>query len=335
MYIYKRRLSDRDQYILRISKRKGDKVLVRDIANLGTDPNSLRDKLLSLEDKYSSELKKSWRTLDKTMTYEHFLDKAKNSKIKFQDNISKEQLLEFTAATLHFNHQKKNLDAKTFEEFVDSYISEYSWHTASIEGNTIPLKDAEKFFTKNKTPKDATLDEVLDLRNNKEAFWYIFNNYETLKIDSELFKKIHSMLMRDIDLRLGFRTFDVRVMNSRFKSTPYQFIKKDVEDLINWFYENTSSLHPLKLALVFHHRFEQIHPFADGNGRTGRLLMNLILLQCSCPPIMIQRKNRDWYMKCLNKADIGDFRSDDLKHYEELFSYGLRELEKTYWKSFV
>ncbi|MFW5704238.1 MAG: Fic family protein [Nanoarchaeota archaeon] len=335
MYLYRKVSGDRITYYLRVSKRQGNKVVVKDIANLGTDPDKIMDNIGALDEKYSAQIRKSWRDLDRNVTIERFLKKARVSKLRQVKGLSKDDLVSVEACRLHFNDIFKKMDFKTREEFLDVFFSEYAWNTASIEGNTIPLKEAEKFFYENKASKNSSIEEVYDLRNNKEALKFIFENYDSLQISEGTMKKLHEILMRDVDKRLGFRTFDVRILNSRFKSSPYPYIGADVKDLLNWFNENENKLHPFVLAMIFHHRYEQIHPFADGNGRTGRLLINLILLKLGYMLLMIQRKNRTLYQDSLQKADSGFFKSETLDNYSELISYGVFELRQTYWKYFV
>jgi Fic family protein len=326
MYIYRKISGDKILYYLRISKREGNKVISRDIANLGTDPEKIKTLLLKLDKKYNKELKKSWRNLDKTIEHERYKSKICKKKIKLINEISKKQLIEIESSKEHFNHIKKKIDEKTYNEIIEIFINDYSWNTASIEGNTIPLKEAEDFFNENLTPK-ASLDEIYDLRNNKEALKYVFNNFEDFDLSHTNINSLHKILMKDIDKRIGYRKFDVRVVNSRFESSPNIFIKSDMDELLRWYANNEKVLHPFILALVFHHKFEKIHPFADGNGRTGRLLINIILLKNNYPPIMIRRKNRTEYRESLGDADKGN--------YDRLFDYGVFEYENNYWNYFA
>ncbi len=334
MYIYKKRINDKIYYYLRVSKRDADKIIVEDIANLGTDPDKILDRLNQLDKKYSAQIRKSIRTLNKTIDYEHFSNKVKNMKIKKDKYLEYDELIKIETAKLHFDKKIKVLDKKTKHDYYDNYASEYAWNTASIEGNTIPLKDAQKYFHENLAPKDAKIDEMYDLRNNKDSINFLFENIDDLDISNVSIKFIHSLIIKDVDKRVGYRTFDVRVLNSRFKSTPYQYIQADMDELIAWYKKNEDELHPFVLATVFHHHFEQIHPFADGNGRTGRIIMNYILLSKGYAPIMIQRIKREVYRDSLSKADKGNFKEIDKKHYDPLFSYLVSELEKTYWKYF-
>jgi Fic family protein len=334
MYIYKKRINNKTYYYLRLSKRDGNRIIVEDIANLGTDPDKILNKINSLDKKYSSQIRKSIRNINRTIDYEHFKKKVENLKLKYDEFLDYDDLVKIETSKLHFNNKILKLDNKTKEEYIENFSSEYAWNTASIEGNTIPLKDAQKYFVENLTPKNAKVEEMYDLRNNKDSIKYLFNNIDDLDISRISINFIHSLIVKDVDKRLGYRTFDVRVLNSRFKSSPFQYIQEDMEELIKWYSKYKYKYHPFVLASIFHHKFEQIHPFADGNGRTGRILFNYILMINNYPPLIVQKKNRTLYLDSLSKSDKGNFKNPNKKIYNSLFSYLVLELEKTYWQYF-
>jgi Fic family protein len=82
-----------------------------------------------------------------------------------------------------------------------------------------------------------------------------------------------------------------------------------MHELMEWFEENKDKLHPVELAAIFHHKLVYIHPFFDGNGRTSRLVMNLLLMSKGYPLVIILKNDRKIYYKDLQKADVGDYKS--------------------------
>lgn len=96
--------------------------------------------------------------------------------------------------------------------------------------------------------------------------------------------------------------------------------------LIEWHNQSKEKMHPIKLAALFHGRFEQIHPFEDGNGRVGRFLVNVILLKRKYPPIIIRKSQRVSYLKALQ-----DF---DNKYSANLERFILEKFKETYRKFF-
>jgi Fic family protein len=105
--------------------------------------------------------------------------------------------------------------------------------------------------------------------------------------------------------------------------------------LLKWYNENKNKLHPLVLGAVFHHKFEKIHPFFDGNGRTGRMLFNYILIKNNYPPIIIHRKTRTGYLEALKTADKSNLIKFDKADYLDLVEFCCDEMIEGYWNNFL
>jgi Fic family protein len=104
--------------------------------------------------------------------------------------------------------------------------------------------------------------------------------------------------------------------------------------LLDWYNKNKDNVNPIALAIIFHHKFEKIHPFMDGNGRTGRMIMNHILISNNLPPIIIHKKTRKEYLESMREADDSDLWKVN-KNYSDLISYGIDEFVDTYWGLFL
>jgi Fic family protein len=116
--------------------------------------------------------------------------------------------------------------------------------------------------------------------------------------------------MRDIDeFTLGvFRRIEVAIRGSNFKPVPAIFIEEEIEKLIEWFQDHKNKMHPVELALRCHVRFEEIHPFTDGNGRVGREIFNYIVNRAGYPSLNFDIFKRDNYLDGLELANNGDFK---------------------------
>ena len=150
--------------------------------------------------------------------------------------------------------------------------------------------------------------------------------------------ELHKRLMKNIDERIGYRTEDVHVFKSRFDSTPAQYVKTDMDVLLKWYRDSKSKLHPIVLAALFHHKFEKIHPFSDGNGRTGRVLMNHILHLAGYPPTIITKRFREDYLSAMNNADKAlnkSLTAIDSREYKKLIDFSVSELKISYWDIFL
>ncbi len=330
VFIYKKIVGAKTYFYLRASEREGNKVFSKDIAYLGDSIASAREELSKLS-KYKKEIEKSYRKINLFLESNHYLELAQKSKSK-RDEFLEDSLYEVEACKLHYTNVFKKLDTLTQKQILDNFVVEYAFNTTSIEGNTIGLAEARDLLEEGLTPKGKTLREIYDLQNTKK----VFENLDLTKdISHTLIKKVHAELLDRIDSRTEYRPIDVRITNSRFKVTPFYMVVKDLNLLIEWYTKNKQKLHPLVLAGIFHHKFEKIHPFLDGNGRTGRMLMNFILMKKNYPPIIIQKKYRSDYLDALSEADESFVSSAEKKDYEKLIKFETNELIEMYWNIFL
>ncbi len=331
VYIYKKTIGEKTYYYLRASQRNGSKIVVKDIAYLGS---TIRDVKVALEklSKYNNEIRKAYKTINNFIESNRYLEKVQQLKLKKEELIEYEKLLELEACKLHFNTDFKKINELTKREIIKNFIIEFAYNSTSIEGNTIKLNEARNLLQDGLTPKNKTLREIYDLQNTEKVFLYLLESKE--EITHIFIEKIHSELLENIDSRKGYRTTDVRVIKASFKSTPAPYVRSDMELLLKWFNENKSKLHPLALASIFHHKFEKIHPFMDGNGRTGRILLNYILSRNNYPPLIILKKERKEYLEALGKADKINITEVN-NNYQDLADFIAGQMIKSYWNIFL
>jgi len=332
VYIYEKRIGEKSYYYLRISSREGKRVIAKDIAYLGTNIGGIKKNLESIPKKYKEEIRKGYKNIHKFLESNRYLEKIKNKKIKYDKYFERNNQIEIEACKLHWEEEFNKLDKLTKKEYFDNFIIEFSYNTTSIEGNTISLKEARNLLAENITPKNKELREVYDLENSKTIFEYMKN--ENKEINHDFIIEIHSLLMKNIDNRLGYRTRDIKILGSRFDASPFQYVKIDMNLLLDWYNKN-KKLHPLVLGTLFHHKFEKVHPFMDGNGRTGRMILNYILIKHKYPPLIIRRKRRSEYLKSLNKADKCSIKESDKDSYSDLIKFISEEMNDNYWNLFL
>ncbi|MFA5333566.1 MAG: Fic family protein [Candidatus Nanoarchaeia archaeon] len=331
VYIYKKNIGGKDNYYLRVSVRKKDRILSKDIAYLGSKIEEVREKLSKLSD-YKQEIRKSYKVLEKFINSEHYLEKAKSLKPKTNPYFSYETLLNLDAVKLHYSSEFLKKNYRTKLEIYNEFIIDYVYNSNSLEGNTIGLGETAKLLKEDIAPKNKTSREINDMKNSQKVFNMILETKEELNEDFII--KMHDELLDNIDARLGYRHDEIRVIGAGFKSTPYPYINTDIKILLDWYNKN-KNLHPLVLGTIFHHKFETIHPFYDGNGRTGRMIMNYILLKNDFPPIIIRKKTRDQYLEALKKADKAGLTQSEPQYYKELMDYISGELILNYWNNFI
>lgn len=331
VYIYKKIIGKVPYYYLRASERKGSKVMAKDIAYLGNSIKEVKDSLDKLP-QYKEKIRKAYKTIHNFIESNHYLEKIAALKLK-KDQFIGDKLVGVEACKLHYQSVFKKNDETTKREILKNFVVEFAFNTASIEGNTITLQQARNLLEEGLTPKDKTLREIYDLQNTEKVFLSIISSDEELS--HEFITKIHSGLMEKIDARRGYRTTDVRVIKANFKSTPAPYVKTDMGILLKWYNSNKKEMHPLVIATIFHHKFEKIHPFMDGNGRTGRMLLNHILMQNGYPPIIIHRKLRSEYLASLREADNADLTKVTKEYYSPLVLFIADEMSEYYWNIFL
>ncbi len=333
-YIHTKRIGDKNYYTLRISVREKGNVITRDLCNLGTDLSKI--KIDQLEKKYKREIRKSYRTIKKFLETDYYLKKAKKVKLKKTEYFTKEQLENIEAIKLHFNSKFLKLDLLTQKEMYNGFLIQFAVNSTAIEGNTITLKEAQKLFKEEITPKNRTLKEVYDLTNTKKVVNYLMN--EKPKLTLKLIVMVHDKLLENIDERIGFRTHDIHILGQPFKPSPARYVKADLELMLKWYNSNKKRIHPLALVTFFHHKFESIHPFSDGNGRTGRVIMNYILSSFNHPPMVISNRFRNRYLEAMNIADKA-FKTrltvTNLKDYRDLLNFIYTQFKFSYWDNFL
>lgn len=191
----------------------------------------------------------------------------------------------------------------------DELMIEYTYDSNAIEGNTLTLRETRIVIEEGITVSGKPLRDHLEARNHPEAIRYVEELVEGgRKIDEATVLSIHELILRGIAPDAGeYRTSGVRIAGATFQPPPSREVRTMTLDLLGWLEENTEELTPIELAALFHHRLVSIHPFAEGNGRTARLLMNAALMRHGYPFIAnITHRDRGRYLRALSEADQGN-----------------------------
>jgi Fic family protein len=206
---------------------------------------------------------------------------------------------------------------------------EWNYHSNAIEGNALSYGETVTYLMYGLTAKGKTLKDHLDIRGHNEAIYLLLNMVKDERGFSEAdIRELHRIILveayySDAITPAGKPTKRL-ISIGQYKEQPnhvitptgethYYATPEDVPilmgELMQWFNseKNNPNIHPSVLAAIFHHRFVAIHPFDDGNGRLGRILMNLILMQKGLPPAIIKLKDRQDYYIALNNANAGNY----------------------------
>lgn len=188
------------------------------------------------------------------------------------------------------------------------FLVELTYTSNALEGNTLSRKETAAVVEKGLTVGGKTLIEHLEATNHAKALKDVLRLSQTpigeLRLVDVL--QIHETVLRGIDDDNAghFRTIPVRISGSPVILPNPVKVPNMMEAFIEWVVTSTN-LHPVELAAEAHYQLVTIHPFVDGNGRTARLLMNLILMQNGYPPAIIRTRDRLRYIGGLEKAQLG------------------------------
>lgn len=196
----------------------------------------------------------------------------------------------------------------TLKSIKESLMLEWTYNSNSIEGNTLTLQETKMVIEEGFTIKGKSLREHFEAVNHQEAIEFV----ESLISDKNKLNKtdilrVHYLVLQKIEKDFAgiYRSSGVRISGANF--IPPSALKVDelVHELIEWV--NSSDINIIVKSVIFHHRFVWIHPFFDGNGRTVRLLFNLLLMREGFPPAIILKNDRKKYYDALNLANNGNY----------------------------
>jgi len=190
---------------------------------------------------------------------------------------------------------------------------EMTYNSNAIEGNTLTLKETYWVIQQGITVKGKSLKDHLEAKNHKEALDFLYEMIEHNKnftFSEHLVKELHSLIIQDIDKGIAgqYRNVDVFIAGTEHVPPSSIEVPFKMRELIDWAKKNYRKMYIVEFAAMFHHKFVHIHPFKDGNGRTGRLLMNIFLMQYGFPIAIIQKNDRQKYYRVLEMADNGNYK---------------------------
>lgn len=231
----------------------------------------------------------------------------------------------------YFYEHLDKLSPQAKRQLEKRFRTGFTYHSCSIEGNTLSRHQIDLVVNKNQSVSGKKIIEIQEAINHHKAIDYIHS--ENSDISEDFIKRLHKVLTKDLayykksgegldydpDFLEGEYRKDQRfIEGADFIPAPPELLEYEMKDLVKFYQDNKYEIHPLELASEFHLRFAVIHPFADGNGRMARLLMNFILDRSHYPMIDISIENRERYIEALASGD-----SKNLTEflYEELESY--------------
>ena len=230
------------------------------------------------------------------------------------------------------------LTVNELEGYEKQFEISYVHGTTSIEGNTLTLREAGDLLVYRITPESKSLREINEVQNFMSVARYR-NKYKG-KVTLDFIKTLHNLIMNNIDYESAGsfrRTDDIGIEGYDNMLCPSALIEEELEKAIQQYYEELESgRHPFELAIIFHHEFEVIHPFSDGNGRVGREILNYMLMRTKFPKLLFLGEDRGEYINALKLGDenrysdmVGKFYYIIMKQRYGILRENLESIAKT------
>ncbi|MEK7141820.1 MAG: Fic family protein [Patescibacteria group bacterium] len=208
----------------------------------------------------------------------------------------------------------------------DWFSIELTYTSNAIEGNTLSRAETALIVEKGLTVEGKTLSEHLEAVNHAQAIEYIatLSNRTRVDLTQKHLLELHRLILQKIDdANAGrYRSVPVRIAGSRAIMPNPMKVPHLMDEFMTWLTKEQDN--ELMIAADAHFRLVSIHPFVDGNGRTARLLMNLLLLQAGYPPAIIRKEDRKRYIDSIEAGQLGKSLDD---YYELVFTSVDRSLD--------
>lgn len=199
------------------------------------------------------------------------------------------------------------------EKLKEQFSIEMTYNSNAIEGNSLTLKETYLVISEGITIKGKPLKDHIEAKNHKEALDYLYGLAVKEKNDvitEKLIRSVNQIVLKNTDDEWSgrYRNSSVVISGSEHKPPEAMTVPGLMEDLTRWIKKNYKSYAVVDLAGIIHHKIVYIHPFFDGNGRTARLIMNIVLMQAGYPLAVVLKNDRKKYYNVLSKADKGDYK---------------------------
>lgn len=307
MYLEKRKDGRRTKYFLAHSYREGPNVhKFREYLGQDLSPSMLEKKKKIAEKRIIEEIHKYQIIMDPIL-----------------EELSEEEIESIKTLETKISLRISHLSEADWKEFSKLF----TYNTNAIEGSRLNLKEVKELLEKDKWPEKSK-EDIAEAFGVDEAISYIRRAKEHISL--ELIKKIHKIVFKNSKPfagQLRKKGEEVVVIdgmgNVVHEGAPQQRINHLLRELMGWYGNNENKYPGLILGAVVHNQFENIHPFKDGNGRVGRVLLNNILIKHNLPPMNIDFKNRGEYYAALRAYE----KNHDLKPTINLFMKEYNELK--------
>lgn len=205
------------------------------------------------------------------------------------------------------------LPQSALKKIQDHFRIEMTYNSNAIEGNSLTLKETFLVINEGITVKGKPLKDHLEARDHYLTLNYLYDLVENGKhhtISEHLIRSMHQLIMQETDKEWAgvYRNANVIISGADYIPPDALEVAHKMKELIDWIKGNKGNLHIIELAALLHHKLVYIHPFFDSNGRTSRIIMNLLLMQYGFPLVIILKNDRKKYYNVLSQADKENYK---------------------------
>jgi len=224
---------------------------------------------------------------------------------EFEDKLSYSDHAKMKKASDFYKKYLKGLDKMSREKENEKFLSIFISNSNAIEGSTLTVKDTSNYLFHDIVPKGHKKKELFMASNLLKAWNYVEENHKRLPNHKDLLK-IHEFVNKDIeeDKTLG-KYKKVQNYIGDIYTSSFLFTEERMDALLKWIKKAFAKVNDFEAAFQSHAQFEVIHPFVDGNGRVGRLLLNWLLMYKGLMPLAISVNKRSDYLIALNNSRKG------------------------------
>src|SRR3989338_7050411 len=187
------------------------------------------------------------------------------------------------------------LDPAQIEKLREQLEVEMTYNSNAIEGNSLTLRETFLVLEEGMTIKGKPLKDHLEVKDHKEALDFLYDlvSGQNSTFSEHMIRQFHHLVTRETEKEWAgkYRTGSVMITGASHVPPDAIDIQQKMNQLIVWYRQHRQKLHPVELAALLHHTFVAIHPFFYGNGRTGRLIMNILLMRAGYPLAIILKND--------------------------------------------
>lgn len=226
-------------------------------------------------------------------------------KKKFLDDIYKERwYADVDRIKQRFSKEYHAMPKSAREKQLQNFAISFTYDTQRIEGSTLTLRETADLLENDITPKNRPIRDVKEAEAHRDLFYKMLNLKKDLSLQMMLEWHWELFNLTKPDIAGKIRKHQVAISGSRFIPPSPVEVYPLVTEFFKWYDKNKEKIHPVELAAIAHLKFVTVHPFADGNGRISRLIMNFILHKKGYPMFDIKYEGRNSYYNALEKSQL-------------------------------